>query len=187
MILLIIIFITGLIFIFCGGLYNRYGADAIKNVSNQYNIQLEKISEEQIEYGRLYKVKSISSPSIEFFIIRTNGNNYDDYYQRIQKYYFDQWKSSYKVDFAISEKYDDSNMLNYSNYIEIKNYDDIIIEVPKTYEFREFVKKHNIDVARLELYLKKDKDIINIYMENSITLEDAIKTAQNEYNSMFSK
>lgn len=189
MTLIIVVFIAGLMFIFWGGLYNRYGSDVIKNVEKSYGISLEQISEEKIDYGRLYKVKTKVSPQLEFYIIRNTGNNYEDYYARLQKYYFEKWNNKYKNDFYVTEKYDEYNMLYYSNYIIINDYEDIKDAVPKTYEFRKFVEKENkdVDLDMLDIYLKKDKDIINIYIERNINLQKAINIAENEYNSIVQK
>ena len=132
---IIVISFTVLTFIY---MKSRFFIDVIEKVSNLYDKEFVLISKDldKRENG-IYTVRPKDNNEITFYVLRDHGELRDDYFDRCQKYYFDKWQSQNKKMFETTENIR-NGLLNYINFIEIKNEDEISNAIKVIKEFIDF-------------------------------------------------
>lgn len=181
--------------------YNKLHIDAIGTLEGMYKIKINVESKNLDENDNgLYICSLKDNSDIKFNIITLWGGMTEDYADRCQKYFFDNWKNSNKNLIKTVETYSENNMLKYEQYIEItgnnedkaeekindENVDmDAEIEnaVRLMYDFVETAgDKFSPD---WELYLKLDTGgRIYPFGYSNVNLENSLNMAKNEYHKI---
>ena len=160
---LIIIVLTISLVLFRISIVNKQGAKTMEEkmliyLEETYNMDFEILSKKTYWKGRgFYTLALKDIPELEFNCVISGAdfeNNFSsDFVSRYYKYYFEKWNDECKSNFVENEVYEDNvykfvkeknSHLTYYTYIEVSNYDEMLVAVNDIIKFIEYIGNGNI-------------------------------------------
>ena len=156
----------------------------IESIENMYNVKTKIVSQDIVdEKGNgVYKLELEDNSEIKFTAIQEARKGKEDFLDNSHKYYFDKWNSPNKKYFIVNEN-TENEILDYSTYIEINNYEDLEKSTNMIIEFAEFCGSKFY--PSWNIYLEKDNERIYPYSTTGMSKEDVIKKAKELYKEKF--
>lgn len=166
------------------------------NIERINLLRIYGASEYEIVYSKkdlwqngFYIYKVVDIPEIEIHTVYNKSENLfiTDAESRYYKYYFEKWENENKDKFIVQESYEDytcKNMkmedwiLNYSTYIEVSNYDELIEATNDIINFLDYMDN---DKMLVKSYIKYGNKLILPHNASDQTKEDILKSAEIQF------
>ena len=151
----IIIFLIGLflltvlISIILSNQKNSFYIDVKKGIETSNFCKVKLISKDVVKsYGLnnengIYYFEVKKCPEITFTAIKKGGINKYDYAGHLQKYLFVNWDNQNKAKFKTEEYINNNGLLNYKNYIESTNFDEVMQSTEDIIQFLQYAERLN--------------------------------------------
>ena len=183
-ILIILMFVViigtfALLIWYYGTIYDKMHIDPVSTISGMYNVNVEVVSKniDDNQNGK-YILTTKENPNVHFTAIVNWESMKQDYSDRTQKYYYENWKNVDKNKIKTEERYDENgDILVYRQYIEIENKNQIESSIDLINDFLKFAGKMYFPDWEL-YYLVSGQRIYPIDIER-LNKEDFIKKIEN--------
>lgn len=164
---------------------SKTNVDVKQAIEPRYNIKI-KVIDKQVDDKKngKYFLCVKDNPEIKFTAIKQFGNLTEDYSTRTHKYYFEKWQSSNKNYFKVEENID-NDILSYSTYLDIDDFENVDIATNKIIEFADYCG--NNFMPSWKIYEKKGGVEIYPYQSSNTTKEEAMNNAKQLYQRYFQK
>ena len=154
----------------------------VEIVLDKYHIKAKIIEKEidEHENGKyIFELKN--NKEIKFTVIKKWGALSEDFKANYQKCIFDSWNDDIKTNFKIKENIDENGLLNYENFIEIQNEEELDRATEYLIAFLEYSEKWNKENKIVEIQWQKDGQFI-VPIEIYIKMQEKIIYP---YNTMY--
>lgn len=165
-----------------GLVYKALHIEPKEFLEEKYNIRLNEISNNTDSRGNgTYVFETKDDTKIQFNALADWSKLSDDYEDSCQKYYYDNWLNDSKNLVKTNTSYENSVLLNFEQYIEIENEDEIESAVRLLYDFA--ISAQNKFSTEWNLYLEIDNNKISLFDSDEIDINQEIKRAEEEYRN----
>lgn len=165
-----------------GLVYRALHIEPKEALEDKYNIRLNEISDNTDSRGNGTYVFEVDDDTlIQFNALEDWSRLSDDYEDNCQKYYYDNWENSNKDIVKTKTSYENNILLNFEQYIEIENEDEIENAVRLLYDF--VISAQNKFSTEWNLYLEIDNNKISLFDSDEIDINQEIKKAEEEYRN----
>ena len=160
-----------------------------------YNMDFEILFKKTYWKGKgFYTIALKNTPELKFNCV-ISGTDFEnsfssDFVSRYYKYYFEKWEDECKSNFVENEIYEDNvykfikeknSHLTYYTYIEVSNYDELLVAVNDIIKFVEYVGNRDILIGS---YIKVKGQLIIPHGTMGETNEEIIDNAIKQYQDI---